>query len=62
MRYRCANCTKSFVVSESTALYPQSFCSKGCEVESVVAGPADEDFSAVLSRLGMYAEQLHEVH
>lgn len=60
MRYRCANCTESFVVGESTALYPQSFCSKGCEVESVAASP--EDFAVAMSRLGMYAEQLHEVH
>jgi hypothetical protein len=36
MRYRCAHCLETFHVTESTSLYPQSFCSKGCEVEAII--------------------------
>jgi len=51
MRYRCSNCTEVFVVNESSSLYPQSFCSKGCEVESVVMNQRDEDLMNVLASL-----------
>ena len=51
MRYRCSNCTELYVVSESTSLYPQSFCGKTCEVESVVMNHDGESLLSMLSSL-----------
>lgn len=62
MRHRCANCTETYRVSESSSLYPQSFCSKGCEVEAVVISRAEHGFMAALGSLGLREELYQEVH
>ena len=56
MRNRCANCMEVYLVHGSTSLYPQSFCGKGCEVESVVLHQPGEDLHSVLSALELQAE------
>jgi hypothetical protein len=48
-------------VGDSTSLYPQSFCSKGCEVEAVVMN-REVSFTAVLQSLGFQEEIYTEVH
>ena len=66
MRYRCSNCTEAYVVGDSTSLYPQSFCSKGCEVESVVVGHNGENLMSVLaameSKNDLMVEMIELVH
>ena len=56
MRNRCANCMEAYLVNGSTSLYPQSFCGKACEVESVVSHHPGEDLHSVLSALECQAE------
>jgi hypothetical protein len=48
-------------IGDSSSLYPQSFCSKGCEVEAVVMNRS-ESFSSVLQSLGFQEELYSEVH
>ena len=62
MRYRCSNCTDLFVVSDSTSLYPQSFCSKGCEVKAVVSRYTGDSFSSTLEALALDTRVFQEVH
>jgi hypothetical protein len=62
MKHRCAHCTEVYRIGESTSLYPQSFCSKGCEVESVVMDRSERSFKAVLQSLGFQEEIYSEVH
>jgi hypothetical protein len=61
MKHRCANCTDVYRIGESSSLYPQSFCSKGCEVEAVVMN-REESFTTVLQSLGYQEELYTEVH
>jgi len=56
MRYRCANCTQVYLVSGSMSLYPQSFCGKACEVESIVMHQESEDLTTVLASLEWQSE------
>ncbi len=62
MRHRCVQCTESYRIGDSSSIYPQSFCSKACEVEAVVMDPSEQSFSALLQSLGMRSDLLSEVH
>jgi hypothetical protein len=51
MRYRCSHCTETYVVSESISLFPQSFCGKACEVESIVMNNKGNDVFDLLNTI-----------
>jgi len=58
MRFRCVQCIETYRVGESASLFPQSFCSKRCEIEAVV-DYFPEDFFARMRSMG--ADQVFAV-
>jgi hypothetical protein len=62
MRHRCVQCTDSYRIGDSSSIYPQSFCSKACEVEAVVMDRSERSFSALLQSLGMQTDLFSEIH